>query len=256
MTQFIGYSNRLLDSATVITVTSEATGYEKENALTWKTSSWWQAAAAGTVRFNIDLGSAKAVDCWGVTGHDLTDNSGTIQPQHSTTGAWAGEEIDFDTVQTPLENETIFRIATSASKQYWSFEVASTGAASFIANLFLGVKLELERGAPVGFSPVNLNRDREIFNNMSNEGASLGRILRFKGSKFKIDQRFITRTWIDANWKALADHIELYNFYHLWDQENYPSEAAYCIADKITYPTYNDPQFLDYRIEGKAIYDI
>ena len=255
MSSLIGHTNLVKASASVITVTSEAAGFEKENAQSWKTSSWWQAAAAGTVRFNIDLGSALAIDCWGVAGHDLTDNAGTIQVQHSTNGAWAGEELDFDTIQTPSENETIFRSKASQTKRYWSFEVASTGAASFIGNLFLGVALTLENGMPAGFSPANLNRDRKIFNNKSNGGAYLGRILRYNGAKVMINQRNISRTWIDANWPDLADHIELYPFYFLWDDVNHLTEAAYCMANDITYPDYADPIYLGFKLDCVAIYD-
>jgi len=256
MSSLIGYNNLVKASASVITVTSEAAGFEKENALTWRTSSWWQAAAAGTVYFNIDLGSAIAVNCWGVAGHDLTDNAGTIQVQYSATGAFAGEESDFDTVQTPSENETIFRSATQFTRQYWRFKIASTGAASFIANLFLGAALTLESGMPAGFSPANFNRDRKIFNNKSNGGAHLGSILRHKGAEVMITQKNVSRTWMDANWSALADHAELYNFYFLWDDVNHLTEAAYCKANKITYPDYQDPIYLGFKIDCGALYDV
>lgn len=256
MTAMIGYNNLLLNSGITITVTSEASGYEKENAYSWKTSNWWQAAAAGTVYYTIDFGSAVSIDSYGVSGHDLTDNSGTIQLQYSATGAWAGEEVDFEAAQTPSENETIFRKGTSQSKRYWRFKIVSTGSASFIGNLFLGVALSLERGMPAPFSPANFNREREIFNNMSNGGAYLGRALRYNGAKINIKQQFISRSWIDSNWKALANHVELYPFYFLWDQENYPTEAAYCMANEIGYPTYNDPQYLDFNLNCVAIYDV
>jgi len=254
MTAYIGYNNHVKTGT--ITVTSEATGYEKENAQSWKTSSWWQAAAAGTVYFNIDAGSSVSADSWGIVGHDLSSNSGTIKPQYSATGAWAGEELDFDTVQTPTGKETIFRKVTSQSARYWRFEIASTTVASFIANFYLGVSLSLERGIPAPFAPANLNRDRKIFNSMSEGGQFLGRAIRHNGSMVKIVQKKITRTWIDANWTALADHVELYPFYFLWDQENYPAETAYCFTNKISYPVYNDTLNLDFTLDCGALYDV
>jgi len=250
----IGYTN-LVKSGTV-TATSEATGFEKENAQSWKTSTWWQAGAAGTVYYYVDMGAATNVDSWGIVGHDLADNSGTIKPEYSATGAWAGEEADLDTVQTPTGKEAIFRKVTNQNVRYYRFEISSTGAASFIANLFLGVALELERGEPVGFSPANLNRDRKIMNNISEGGQFLGRVLRRNGSKVTINQQNITRTWIDANWDSLANHVELYPFYFAWDTTNYPEEVAYCMTKRITYPAYMTPLLMGFTLECTAIYDV
>lgn len=254
MTAYIGYTN-LVKSGTV-TVTSEATGYEKENAQSWKTSTWWKAGAAGTVYFYVDMGAAVDVDCWGFAGSNLSVNSGTILPEYSATGAWAGEELSLDSLYTPSSDITVFKKVTSRNARYFRFEISSTGSASYFANFFLGEVLALERGLPEGFSPANFNRDRDIFNNMSHGGAYLGRVLRHNGSKITIQQQKITRTWIDANFDDLADHVELYPFYFLWDEESYPSEAAYCIANKITYPRYSDTLNLDFTFECVALYDI
>lgn len=253
MTAYIGYNN-LVKSGT-ITVTSEATGFEKENLQSWKTSSWWQALTAGTVYVTIDMGSAVNVDSWGVVGHDLADNSGTIKPQYSNDN-FATDTNDLDTVQTPTGRETIFRKVTNRNYRYFRFEISSTGAASFIANLFLGVALALPKGMPAGFSPANLNRDRNIMNNISEGGQFLGRTIRYNGSKIMIDQRVVTRAWVDANWTALADHIELYPFYFAWDTTNFAGEAAYCMVKTIAYPKYSDNVYMNFKLDCTAIYDV
>ncbi len=253
MTAYIGYSN--IVKSGVVTATSEAAGYEKENIQSWKTSTWWKAAASGVVYLYVDAGSSVSCDSWGVAGHNLNDNSATIKPQYSATGAWAGEELDFDTVQTP-GNATVFRKVTSRSARYWRYETNSIGAASLIANLFLGLALSLEQGIPVGFSPANFNRDRKIFNNKSEGGNFLGRSLRYKGAEIQIQQKNVSRTWMDANWIALADHVELYPFYFIWSQENFSEEAAYCMANKIEYPDYSSVSRLDFTLDCGAIYDI
>ena len=253
MTAYMGLTN-LVKSGTV-TVTSEASGFEKENAQSWKTSSWWKAVAGGTVFFTIDMGSAVAADSWGIVGHDLADNSGTIKAQYSTDN-FAADINDFDTIQTPTDGATIFRKVTSQTKRYWRFQVASSGVASFIANFYLGVAQSLPSGMPSPFSPANLNRDRKIMNNISEGGQFLGRILRRSGSKVRIKQKNITRTWIDANWDVIADHIELYPFYFLWNEEIFPSEAAYCMTKKIKYPKYQDNTYMTFDLDCTAIYDV
>lgn len=255
MTAYIGYTN-LVKSGTV-TVTNEATGFEKENAQSWKTSTWWKASTDLEVHYNIDMGAATDVDCFGIIG-DLKANSSNYRVQHSATGAFGGEETTVKATTTPTKDITIFEIFTSVSARYWrfSFNVGAVGTASHIGNLFLGEHLALERGQPSGFTPANLNREREIYNSMSQGGQFLGRAIRYSGSKIQINQQKITRTWIDANWDALANHIELYPFYFVWDEENYPAEAAYCIANKITYPKYSDTLNLDFNLDCVAIYDV
>ena len=250
----MGLTN-LVKSGTV-TVTSEATGFEKENAQSWKTSSWWKADAAGTVFYYVDMGAAVDVDCWGYAGHNLFDQGGNIRIHYSATGAWAGEQVAVGAAHTPTGNNTHMKVFTSINAQYWRFRIDSPGEASFFANLFLGEAQSLENGMPSPFSPANLNRDRKIMNNISEGGQFLGRILRSNGSKIRIPQRNITRTWIDANWDAIANHIELYPFYFLWNEENFPTEAAYCMAKKITYPKYQDNTFLMFDLDCTAIYDV
>lgn len=254
MTAYIGSSN-LVKSGTV-TTTSDAAGYEKENAQSYKTSTWWKANATGTVYYYIDMGAAVDVDCWGFSGSDLFTNSGTILPEYSATGAWAGEEASLDSLHTPTKNVTVFKKVTSVNARYFRFEISSTGSASLFANLFLGEAVELERGMPEGFSPANLNRDRNIFNNMSHGGSYLGRVLRHNGSKVKVVQNKITRTWIDANFETLANHVELYPFYFIWDSVTYTDEVAYCIANKINYPKYSDTLNLNFTFDCVALYDI
>lgn len=254
MTAYIGYNN-LVKSGTV-TTTSDAAGYAKENAQSWKTSTWWKANAAGTVYFYIDMGAAVDVDYWGYSGSNLSTNSGTILPEYSTTGAWAGEELSLDSLYTPTVDITVFKKVTSVNARYFRFEITSTGSASYFANFFLGEALSLERGQPSGFTPANFNRDRNIINNISNGGQYLGRILRHNGSKVDIKQEKISRSWIDTNWKSLADSIELYPFYFIWNQESNPTEAAYCMANKIDYPKYSDTLYMDFSINCVALYDL
>ena len=253
MSSIIGYNN-LVKSGTV-TSSGDASGYEKENAKSWKTSTWWKADAAGVVYFYVDMGSAVDVDCWGMAGHNLADNAGTVLPEYSATGAWAGEELPLDTLQTP-DNVTVFRKVTSVNARYFRYEVNSTTNASLIGNFFLGEYLQLERGMPRSFSPANLNSDRKIINNKSNSGAFLGRVVKYNGSKVRIEQKSISRAWIDASWKALADSIELYPFYFLWNDVDYPAEAAYCLVDRIRYPKYSDSLNLSFTLDCMALYDL
>lgn len=253
MTSRLGTTN-LIRSASSIIVTSEAVGYLKENAYSWKTAAWWKSTDTSDQNFTIDLGSAMSADCAGMTGHNLGTITGSWT-LHASTDNFVSSDVTILASAAVTEDITIFKSFTSTSYRYWRFTFTSLDAQLAIGNLFLSVAVDLEYGLPPGFSPAHLNRDRQIFNNKSEGGHYLGRAEHSKGAKITISQPYTSKTWIDANWLALADHIELYPFYLMWDSTN-EAEAAYCMANDITYPSYVEDNYLSFSIECGAIYDV
>lgn len=252
MTAYIGYKN-LFESAASVSVTSQATGFEKENAYDWLTFDWWKAAAAGTVYITLDMGSAVSADYWALASHDLPSNSGTIKPQYSSDN-FAADINDFDIVQTPSDESPIFRKVTSRSARYWRFEISSTGAASAIGQLCIGEVLTLPYGMPKGFTPPTFNRDNKILNSVSAGGAFLGRSIERLGNEVLISQRNVSPAWMRSNYLALADHFETKPFFFSWDYENYPGEAAFCwVKDKQTPPKYSHELYMDFSISCEAL---
>ena len=258
MTDYIAYDNKI-ETATV-TVTSEASGFAKENAYDWLTRDWWKAAAAGTVYFTVDFGVAVSIDYWAVGFTDLADNSGSIKPQYSATGAWAGEEVDFDSLYTPAAGDSAvkFRKLTAVSARYWRFVVSSTGNASAIGLLMLGQALTLPTGVQPPFSPPNFARKNKVFNNRSEAGAFLGRSLVRKGAEFSISKKNIDPDWMRNNFPALADHIEVKPFLYCWNYENHANETAYCwLQDGQNIKTqYSGTKFMSFDLKVEGIYEL
>lgn len=250
MSSRIAYNN-ILESGTV-TVTSEATGYPKENAFDWLPFDYWKANAAGTVYLTVDMGANTVVDYWALAFHDLHDHSGTIKPQYSSDN-FSADINDLDTVQTPSNGNVIFRPVTQRNVRYYRFEISSTSVASYIGALALGQALTLPGHVPLPFTPPALERKNKILNNFDDLGNFMGSSKVTNGFAFTLEQKIITAAWIDSNWDALADHIEVKPFFYLWDYENRPTEAAFCRANKITYPKRNNPNLYDFAIEGNAL---
>jgi len=244
---YIGYNN-ILETGTV-TVTSEATGFPKENAYDWLPWDYWKASAAGTVYLTVDMGTATDVDYWALAFHDLADHSGTIKPQYSSNGSsWS----DLDTVQGPADNKMIFRPVTSVRVRYYRFEISSTTLASAIGALSLGQHLRLERGMK-GFTTPYHGRNKKILNSIGETGNPLGSTVYSLGQKFTISQENVSTTWVDANWESLIDHIEIKRFFFMHDYENAPSEVAFCWTDKISHPRYNNDNLKNFSIDCHAL---
>ena len=250
MSSYIGYNN-ILETGTV-TVTSEANSFFKENAYDWLPWDYWKAAAAGTVYLTVDMGVATPVDYWALAFHDLADHSGTIKPQYSSGATSPISWSDLDTIQTPTDNQMIFRPVTSVNVRYYRFEISSTTLASAIGSLALGQYLTLERGMQ-GFTTPYHGRNKKILNSIGETGNPLGSTVYSLGQKFKITQMNVTPAWIDANWDDLIDHIEVKRFFFMHDYENKPLEVAFCWTDKISHPKYNNNNLKDFSIDCRAL---
>jgi len=251
MTAYIGHDNIIPDGT--VTATSEASGYPKENGYDLILSDWWKASAAGTVYFTIDYGSAVSCDSWGIAGHDLPDNSGTIKPQYSSDN-FSADTNDFDTVQTPATGDPFFRKVTSRSARYWRFEIVSTGAASLIGHLQLGIALALQRGIPVGLSLPRQARSNKTLNNVTDGGSFIGRSLVSEGIEFDIMQKQVTPAWIASNWDDLADAIQTKPFIFSWDYESSPLDASFVwLKNQMPKPKYSSETLIDFTIKVRGV---
>lgn len=250
-TPSIGYTN-LIEGATV-TVTSAATGYPKESAYSWLTFDGWKAAAAGTVYFTVDLGSAQSVDYWAAFAHDLADNSGTIKLQYSSDN-FSADINDVGALVTPTDSGVIFRAFTAISARYWRFEITSTGAASFIGCLALGPRMDIPEGMAIGFVPPNMSFDDDVTNQRSNGGAFLGRSVRRYGAETEMRFELVTPAWVRSAWLPFLEHARVKPFFMSWDRENYPAEAAYCWTDRqIDAPAYTHTNYMGVSLRLKGL---
>lgn len=251
MTAYLGHTNLIKDG--IVTVTSEATGFEKENAYDDLPSDFWKASAAGTVYFTVDMGANTNIDWWGIGFHDLADNSGTIKPQYSNDN-FAADTNDLDTVQTPSDGSYIFRKVTDPNQRYYRFEISSTGVASSIGDLYFGSADALQRGMRTGFTPPRFARDTKTMVNVSEGGASLGLTLIQEGYKFNISQDRVSTAWMDSNWLSLIQALEINKFRFIWDLENRPTEAIYAWLDgKQSMPSYESPLYQKFLLKCKGL---
>ena len=248
MTQYIGHTNKIPD-ATTITPVSEATGFEKENAYDWFLYDWWKKNGTGVAWVNFDFGSAVEIQSWGVAGHNFADGTGTLFAQYSTDGTWAGPDIVSVTQLNSFSHDgPVYRVFSSSyTQRYWRILYSGTGGPYYASQLFLGDALALPHAPRLGFvSPKNAAED-DISNNMSDGGFNLGRSVYSEGSKFSIDMSKVDESWVDTNWQTLYEAIRSHAFFYVWDQENRPTEAAFCWTDgKIKNPALEayatDPQ--------------
>lgn len=250
MTSYIGYQN-LFESATV-TASNAATGFEKENAYDKRTSTWWKPGATGTQTLQAVFGSNQIVDFFGVIGHNLGSEGATIKLQYSLNSGvdWN----DFISV-TPTDDLCIFRReASSQAADYWRIEITNCTVDTLIGVGAFGLALALPRETPTGFKPALLARNKKITNSKTEGGQFIGRSVYAEGNETTIIQSLVTRAWVDSNWEALINRIEVAPFFFSWDYESYSADAAYCWTTKpVKHPYYDQPNFMTFMLDCAAV---
>lgn len=269
MAAIIGYNN-LLDTGTV-TASTEATGFEKENAYDNNTYDYWKPTAVPAY-LNVDMGVDTACDYLFIAAHDMGDTGGTIQLQYADDASYATNLTDvFTTTDSRIteasdtriteagdfritesgisfsSNKPIFKTFTSVSKRYWRIKL--DGVISSLGFVKFGVRLDLPAGMRPGFDLITESRNHKLVNQISEGGEFLNRSVIREGGKGKITLTLLTPAWIRSNWESLADAIELAPFAFQWDNTNYPGEAALCWTRNMPTPKYTHPTFMSVSID-------
>jgi len=226
-----GYENFFTTGT--VTVTSEATGFPKENAYDWNTYDYWKANAAGVVYLTVDYGSARPADFFGIAAHTLFDNAATIQCQYSTDN-FSASIVDIGDLVTPVDSSPIFNVFTLTSARYWRLKITSTGAASAIGVASIGASLEMDRAVGSGAMLPKESRMDKIINQTSEGGQFIGRSIIRKGVKFSLSFTIQTLAFARDDWSTFIDHAEVKPFWYSWNPDY--DDAVFCWMDGFPMP--------------------
>lgn len=246
MSTLIGYMN-LFESGTV-TASSQATGFEKENAYDWRPYDFWQPAASSPANsewLKVDLGSARAADYFLLHAYDL--DGGTVVLQHSDdNSAWTN-------AFSPAAPSGVYMpLFTSTSHRYWRVLLAGHNGSPQIGVVSFGARLTI-RGQQVGFVPPDFGRDNKLVTNQSEAGNFLGQSVIRKGTKFTLAWKAMTAAEARNNWLPFIRHAETKPFGVLWST-NYGDEAAFVWVDGGHDETpYSEVGLMDGRIECRGV---
>ena len=148
MTAYIGYQNLLEQSGATVTASSEATGYDVENAFDWLQFDAWKPSADGDAYIDVTLATAANADYFSIAWHTLGVNGARAQLFYDDAGTWtpagatvsdpagtasvlapAGGRVAFAAfaAETATDwrvmfysKQNLFRYSEDASNSYWS----------------------------------------------------------------------------------------------------------------------------------------
>lgn len=249
MTNAVIAINNLFETASLVTVDSEASGFPKENAYDGFLYDYWQPTAGPGCHLRIDMGSAVSVDLFGFYSSDIYSLAGGI-----CTLAYSDDDITYTdisdgVISTPKQGANL-KLSTAQSHRYWRLKFTFTGSEQpKIQHAYLGTQTEMQRGLAAGFAPMNLGSERVPVNSISTEGAFLGRSLKKKPIKGRLAFKSVTPAWMRSDWPTILAALEERPFMILPSPDSYTDEAAFCWTEgNIKTPAYDGQNLMSFSI--------
>lgn len=245
----IGYKNLFTTTGVTVTVSSEAVGYEKENAYDWLGFDWWKPTATGNEWIRVTFATAQAVDYFAVWGHDLADHGSSIYLQYSNDGGafW----YPAGTTATPTDNNTIFQSFTSISAKDWRIQVQNPTTIAAIAGLMIGESLDMPRNVEIGYEVSSLAPIVKLKTARSESGVFLGGSKQSEGVEGAIKATSLAPAWVRSDWVPFLQHAQTPKpFVWSWDSSDHADEAVLAWAKgQPETPKYSDSNYMDVSIE-------
>lgn len=221
-----GYQN-ILESAT-LTPTSEAAGFPAENAIDYRLDDWWKPTASAA-ELVFDVGSAQSADYIGVAGHTIGSlSNGGITVSYSSDNFVADDNNVANYDSTVTTDAVVMRTFTSASARYWKIRFSYAGSAPSIGHVSIGARYSPPVGMQAGHVMPKYGMKHKYVNSLSDNGLFVGRSLIRSEYETTIDLNLISAAQMRSDIDPLIAHVIAKPFFFLWDETNYPGEAAYC----------------------------
>lgn len=206
-----------------VTATSTETGgdYSVDYLHNWLEVNSWKALNTTTpmyITYDAGVGNTMEGDYVTVLGHNLSTVGASISLECSSTGLWAGEEVEVLSATLPSSDNVFHKEFTNpGSFRYWRLVIAGTlSDAPYMTIGVWGLKTELDFVSTT-FDPHKVNHKANI--SMSSGGYLTGVHEQYK-------ERSISLAFSGAdvslynkikNWH---DSVGIRNFFIAWDSEN------------------------------------
>lgn len=163
------YTTGNMASATILAITSAATGFPKENLLDDNPDTYWKASSASAQTIDIDLGSAKAVSGLFLFIHNystLTESGGiaaTITLYRSSDNITYTQVGGLITIGNMLLGPMRYSAISSITYRYWRLIISNCNEALEISGIWLASLYTLSIGNEMP------ERDKYEYNNTTLE---------------------------------------------------------------------------------------
>ena len=193
----IGYQN--LVTAVNVSATTEASGSPASNLANPSTNLRWQASEQSPPAdefITLDLSTNEDVDYIAIARHNLHTGqiaaSVDVLDESTSPASWV--EL-VSPVLLPNDGPALFQFTPQAITQI-RLRLQAGLAAPFVAVLYAGKLLQLQRRIYVGHTPINFGRQTKVVTGKSESGDFLGRIVLSEMVQSSFDLQNLTPSWL------------------------------------------------------------
>ncbi|HAV56602.1 MAG TPA: hypothetical protein DCX45_03570 [Acinetobacter junii] len=249
MNPIILYKNYLANNT--LTVTSEASGYSKDNLIDWRTFTKWKASSSADQNIDafvdndqaylelaeggwleteggfLELEDGVAPDALFILNHNLKTIGATITIQYSLDAGVSYTTIHSFVPATNKAQFVIFNLTDIIVSQYWRIKITGATAAAEIGILMLGKKLQFPW--PPDNQVIPKQESMKLASEISQEGHLLGTVLAYNGIQINHKWSNLLRQWTEGTFEQFWDsHAKfIYPFVYVWDLTNRPDDIFY-----------------------------
>jgi len=249
----IGYHNLFESAGVAVTASTEASGYEKENAYDWFGYDWWKPTATGDSWLRASFGSSQLANYMAIWGHNLGTIAGNCKPQYSTDGGSTWN--DAASVVAPADDNTLFFAWDDVTAADWRLLVNGS-TLPIIGGVQIGEAFKLPTNMEDGFIPPSLVPIITSKTAQSETGAFIGGSSLYEGieGSFKLSNQ--DPTWIRDEWLPFLAHFQTPKpFVFAWDYDSHSTEVvlAWKPKGKVSAPRYNNVLYMDISLKFEGI---
>lgn len=252
----IGYENRV--EAGNVTATTEDPDHPVTNLANVSTALKWKSGAGSPSSdeyITVVLDTPENVDYMGIAAHNFGSSGSivSVEGQSEDGGAW----VELITEQMlPNDGPVLFRFTEqSLFAIRLRIQENANGITPFLAVMFVGKLLLLQRRIYVGHTPITYGRKLTVVNHRSISGAFLGRIVTGETRQTTVGMRNLTPDWYREYMDPFLVHAKENPFFFAWRPGDYPLEVGFAwLTDDATPQNQlsNGMMQLDMSLEGVA----
>ena len=244
-TPLIGYQN--IASAGTITATSEADGYPASNLGNPSTALRWRAAEEGSPPvppaadqyLTVTINQVDPVDYLAIAVHNLGSGQNPVSVEGSDGGSPEWFELVEESIQAN-DDPIVFRFAPQSLtgiRLLIQSSLLSEPTVPFVAVLYVGKLLVLERGTHADHTPINLGRTTRVMNGKSETGNFLGRVVLSESRSTSFALNKLRETWYRANFDPFVKAAQEGAFFFAWKPTEHPNDVGFVTLTNDVQPT-------------------
>lgn len=227
------YDDVVGQGSPTLTASSEATGFEKENAADYLTHDFWKAASLPAT-LEVQSAQSHQIDFAMVVAHSLGTDGAAVKFQYHNGAGW----VDLTAEVAPGTDEALAFLFEQVTTSRIRLSVTGDGDPPSIGVVMAGKALAMERGVTLTHTPLNLAGRTRFSNNDSESGQWLGRSIRRNGFAAGIAFANITETFIRNSFQPFIVAARSRPFGWLWAPVEFPADVVYCRCDEDIKPGY------------------